>query len=66
VWGAMQTENKRARAEIEHFVKLKNSFDRVEAENMFITEQNKEMLVLFGLQLLPRLRSPSFFLRETK
>jgi len=62
----MQTENKKARAEIELFVKLKNSFDRVEAENMFITEQNKEMLVLFGFQLLPRLRSPSFFLRETK
>ena len=57
----MQTENKKARAEIEHFVKLKTSFDRVEAENMFITEQNKEMLVLFGFQLLPRLVLPHFF-----
>jgi hypothetical protein len=41
----VQKENKKQKSEVESLQKQKVVFDRIEVENMLVTEQNKEMQV---------------------
>jgi hypothetical protein len=54
----LQEENRLKRQEIERFEKLKNSFDRTEAEIMIVKEQNTEFQVLLLLLSPKRVLPP--------